>query len=124
MKVEIKSFTQDMIHSAAELLSARHMRNRASLPLPPARFEDPAVAARALEALWQKKFKAGYAAFRNGQMAACLLGDFTVHSWGRCGYVYLPGYAMAAGESPAVLQDLYVLLGDNWVKKGIFYHDL
>ena len=57
-------------------------------------------------------------------MTAYLLGDFTVQSWGRCGYVYLPGYALAEGESITVIQDLYSLLGDDWVKKGIFSHGL
>jgi hypothetical protein len=82
------------------------------------------VAAKAVEALWQKKFKNGYAAFRDGKMVAYLLGDFTVHSWGLCGYVYLPGYALADGESVAAMQDLYALLGEDWVQKGIFYHGL
>ena len=45
-------------------------------------------------------------------------------AWGRCGYVYLPGYAVANGESPALIQDLYVLLGDEWLKKGCFNHYL
>jgi ribosomal protein S18 acetylase RimI-like enzyme len=45
-------------------------------------------------------------------------------SWGRCGYVYLPGYAVAEGESPALIQDLYTLLGDVWLKKGFFNHSL
>src|SRR5512140_1157395 len=47
-----------------------------------------------------------------------------VQPWGRCGYVNLPGYALAHGENTAVLQDLYALLGDEWVKKGVFSHAL
>ncbi len=124
MKTEIKPFTAEMIPQAGELLSARHKRNRANLPLLPERFEDAAVAIKAVESLWQKKFKMGYAAFRDGKMTAYLLGDFSVQSWGRCGYVYLPGYALAEGESPKTLQDLYSLLGEDWVKKGIFSHGL
>ena len=57
-------------------------------------------------------------------MTAYLLGDFTVQPWGRCGYVYLPGYALAEGESVTTIQDLYALLGEDWVKKGIFSHGL
>jgi hypothetical protein len=119
MKVEIKSFTVEMISHAGELLARRHQRNRAILPLLPARFEDTQVAVKAVRAFWQKKFKIGYAAFRDGKMVAYLLGDLTVQSWGRCGYVYLPGYALAEGESIATIQDLYALLGDDWVKIGI-----
>jgi hypothetical protein len=124
MKVELKSFTEDMLPQAGELLAQRHKRNRTKLPLLPARFEDTQVAVKAVQSLWQKKFKNGYAAFRDGRMTGYLLGDFAVQSWGRCGYVYLPGYALAEGESIQTLQDLYVLLGEDWVKKGIFSHGL
>ena len=124
MKVEIKSFTEEMIPEAGNLLAQRHKRNRAKLPLLPVRFEETQVAVKAVQALWQKKFTNGYAAFRDGKMTAYLLGDFTVQSWGRCGYVYLPGYAIAEGESISVIQDLYALLGEDWVKKGIFSHGL
>jgi ribosomal protein S18 acetylase RimI-like enzyme len=124
MKTEIKSFTEEMIPEAGNLLAMRHKRNRASLPLLPARFENANIAVKAVQALWQKKFKNGYAAFRNGKMTAYLLGDFTVQSWGRCGYVYLPGYALVEDESVATMQDLYSLLGEDWVRKGIFSHGL
>lgn len=124
MKVEIKSFTEEMIPEAGSLLAEQHKRNRISLPLLPVRFEDLQVATKAVETLWQKKFKNGYTAFRNGKMTAYLLGDFTVQPWGRCGYVYLPGYALAEDESISTLQDLYSLLGEDWVRKGIFSHGL
>jgi ribosomal protein S18 acetylase RimI-like enzyme len=124
MKTEIKSFTEEMIPEAGNLLAMRHKRNRASLPLLPARFEDANITVKAVQALWQKKFKNGYAAFRNGKMTAYLLGDFTVQSWGRCGYVHLPGYALVEDESVATMQDLYSLLGEDWVRKGIFSHGL
>ncbi len=124
MEIEISAFTENMIPAAGNLLAQRHKHNRVSLPLLPARFEDPQVAAKAVDVLWQKKFRNGYAAFRNAKMVAYLLGDFAVQSWGRCGYVYLPGYTVADGESINVIQDLYALLGDEWVKKGIFSHNL
>jgi len=124
MKVELKSFTAEMIPEAGSLLAERHKRNRTRLPLLPARFEDSQVAVKAVEALWQKKFKNGYAAFRDGKMSAYLLGDYSIQTWGRCGYVYLAGYALAEGENIATLQDLYSLLGEDWVRKGIFSHNL
>ena len=124
MKTEIKSFTENMIPEAGNLLAQRHKRNRAKLPCCPSALKTPLVAAKAVETLWQKKFKNGYAAFRNGKMTAYLLGDFTVQSWGRCGYVHLPGYALAEGESIGTIQDLYALLGEDWVGNGIFSHGL
>ena len=124
MKTEIKPFSAEMIPLAGNLLSERHKRNRAKLSLLPERFEDSTVAGKAVEALWQKKFKNGYAAFRDGKMTAYLIGDFTVQPWGRCGYVYLAGYALEEGESLKTLQDLYSLLGEDWVQKGVFSHSL
>lgn len=124
MKTEYIAFAESMISQAAKLLAERHTRNRKNLPLLPQRFEKPEVTAKAVEALWQKKLKSGYAAFRAGKMTAYLLGETTTDPWGRGGYVYLSGYALAEGESPAVIQDLYALLGDDWVKRGCFDHYL
>jgi len=77
-----------------------------------------------VETLWQRKHKNGYAAFRGQKMIAYLIGEMTTNSWGRSGYVYLPGYALAGDENPAVIQDLYALLGEDWVKRGNFNHYL
>ena len=124
MKTEYISFTNEMIPQAGKLLAERHTRNRQALPLLPARFEDPQVAVQAVETLWQKKLKNGYAAFCKGRMTGYLIGENSTDPWGRSGYVYLPGYAVAEDEDPAVIQDLYSLLGEDWVKKGCFNHYL
>jgi GNAT superfamily N-acetyltransferase len=113
-----------MIPDAGRLLARRHKGNRKQLPLLPSRFEDPMIATTAVSALWEKKTNNGYAAFCDGKMVAYLLGDYTVQPWGRCGYAYLPGYALAEDENPGTMQDLYALLGDEWVKKGCFSHSL
>ena len=57
MKIEYVPFTENMIPDAGRLLADRHTRNRKSLPLLPVRFEDPQVATKAVETLWQKKLK-------------------------------------------------------------------
>ena len=124
MKTEYVPFTESMLPEAGRLLAQRHARNRKSLPLLPARFEDPQVAVKAVQALWQKKLKNGFAAFREGKMVAYLIGENMTHPWGRSGYGYLPGYALAEDESAAILQDLYSLLGESWVKRGCFNHYL
>jgi GNAT superfamily N-acetyltransferase len=124
MKTEYLPFTEEMIPDAGKLLAQRHACNQKRLRLLPARFEEPQVALKAVEALWEEKHKNGYAAFRDGKMVAYLFGETITHPWGRAGYVYLPGYARAEDESPAVIQDLYSLLGDDWVKKGCFDHYL
>jgi hypothetical protein len=103
MKIEYLPFTEAMIPAAAGLLAERHACNRKSLPLLPARFEAPQAAVKAIEALWKEKHKNGYAAFQDGKMVAYLLGETTTHPWGRAGYVYLPGYALAEEKSPAII---------------------
>lgn len=124
MKIEYISFAESMIPEAGKLLADRHARNRKVLPLLPIRFEDPQVATKAVQALWQKKWKNGYAAFCDGRLIAYLIGEIMATDWGRSGYVYLPGYALVDYESPAIMQDLYALVGDEWVKKGCFNHYL
>jgi ribosomal protein S18 acetylase RimI-like enzyme len=124
MKFEIQPFTEEMIPQAGKLLAQRHKRNRAKFPLLPLRFEEAQIAEQAVKAMWQSKLRYGYAAFRDGKMVGYLIGEHVIQSWGRCGYVYLPGYALADGESAAVLQDLYACLGDDWVRAGVFSHGL
>jgi GNAT superfamily N-acetyltransferase len=124
MKTEMIPFTKELLPEAGKLLAQRHTHNRRALPELPARFEDSAVAAEAIETLWNKKTAQGFAAVRDGKLLAYLIGETTTHPWGRSGYVYLPGGAVAQGESPAIMQDLYTLLGDEWVKKGYFIHSL
>lgn len=124
MKIELLPFTSEMIPAAGRLLAHRHACNRERLPLLPERFEQADVAAKAVEALWQEKYTNGFAAFRDGKMIAYLIGKTSPDPWGRAGYVYLPGYAVAEEERPAIIQDLYALLGDHWVKRGCFNHYL
>lgn len=124
MKTEFLPFRSEMIPQAGRLLAERHRCNREQLPLLPARFEEVEDATRAVQALWQVKYKNGFAAFRSGKMSAFLIGETSTNPWGRSGCVYLPGYAVAEGENPAVIQDLYSLLGEDWVKKGCFNHYL
>lgn len=124
MKIEFLPFTGDMIPQAGKLLAHRHMRNRANLPLLPAKYQDSQAASKAVKALWKEKHKNGYAAFCNGRMVAYLIGETTTNPWGRSGSVYLPGYAVSESESVSVLQDLYARLGDDWVRRGCFHHYL
>ena len=124
MKTEIILFTKEFLPEAGKLLAERHKRNRTTLPELPARFEDAAVATKAIETLWAKKTTSGFTALRDGKLVAYLIGETMTQAWGRCGYVYLPGSAVAKGESPALIQDLYTLLGEEWVKKGCFNHYL
>src|SRR5688572_24711552 len=107
MKTELIPFTKDLLPEAGRLLSERHGHNRRVLPELPTRFEDASIASKAIETLWNKKSAGGFAALRDEKLVAYLIGETTTHPWGRSGYVYLPGYAVDEGESPALIQDLY-----------------
>ena len=124
MKTELVPFRSEMIPDAGQLLAGRHACNRTQLSLLPDRFEDSKTAEKAVEALWTDKYKNGYAAFQNGKMIAYLIGKTSNDPWGRSGYVYLPGYASADAADSATLQDLYALLGEDWVRNGCFNHYL
>ena len=117
MKTKLLPFENEMLPEAGELLAKRHQRNRKTLPLLPARFERPDIAVKALEFLLDKKNTKGYAAIRNGKLVAYFLGENNVMLWGRGGWVHLPGSGLAKNESVETLQDLYVKLGEDWVKK-------
>jgi len=122
MKTKFIPFTIEMIPEASQLLAKRHWRNQKVLSILPERFENTDVAKKAIKLIFEEKNSQGYAAMRNGKMVAYIIGTTTVQPWGRCGWVYLPGSALAEAENVETLQDLYVLLGDNWVKRGVFIH--
>lgn len=122
MKTELLPFSSEMIPDAGKLLAHRHACNRTQLSNLPERFEAPQAAEQAVEALWKEKHRNGYAAYQNGAMVAYFIGTTSNNPWGRSGYVYLPGYAYAGNTGPKLIQDLYALLGDDWVRKGCFNH--
>jgi GNAT superfamily N-acetyltransferase len=124
MKTDILPFNAEMIGNAAVLLAQRHKRERQILPFLPARYEDVAEAETAVRYALDKDLSGGYAAFRGGIMVAYLVGNISIETWGRVGWVWLPGSALADGESPRTLQDLYVRLGDDWVSQGVFTHQV
>lgn len=122
MKTKLIPFNDEMIPEAGELLAKRHRRDRKIYPFMPDRFEKQEVTQKAVNTLFNKNHTSGYAATRNGKLVAYLLGTTTTQPWGRCGWTYLPGSALADGEPVDTLQDLYVHLGDDWVKRGVFIH--
>ena len=94
MKPELIPFTKELLADAGKLLAQRHKRNHTLLPELPTRLEDASVARKAIENPWSKKTAGGFAALRDGKLVAYLIGETMTQSWGRCRYVYLPGYAI------------------------------
>jgi ribosomal protein S18 acetylase RimI-like enzyme len=123
MSLEILSFHVGMLPAAAELLSRRHARDRAMMPLLPARFEQPRMAQAAVREVWSKPHTSGVAAFRDGRMVGYLLGQakFEMHR-GRHVWIPLPGYALGEGEPADLYADLYATIGPEWLRLGAFDH--
>ena len=115
-------FTEKMIPEASALLAQRHVQNRIELPELPVRFELVKETTKAIETLQSRKGVSGFVAMQDEKLIAYLIGETTVQPWGRCGYIYLPGYGLAQGENPEIIQDLYALLGEEWNQKGCFHH--
>ncbi|MFZ1240432.1 MAG: GNAT family N-acetyltransferase, partial [Anaerolineae bacterium] len=108
---------------AGDLLALRQQFLRATRPELPARFEDPVQAALAVTEAWQRPHAAGVAAFDHDRLVGYLIGDMVFDQiWGRAGWVRLAGCALAPGQAPELIGDLYQMLGVQWVAYGCFHH--
>jgi ribosomal protein S18 acetylase RimI-like enzyme len=123
MKPEIHPFHEDLFPQAGELLAGRHRRDRSSFPQLPARFEDYQAAARAVEAAWRRERSSGVAAIQGGQLLGYMIGERVLDAVrGRSAWVRTAGCALAPGQDPELVQDLYATLAAPWVEQGIFDH--
>ena len=123
MTYNLVPFDVDLITDAGLLLAQRHQHERLIRPELPIRFEDPAIASTAVAAAWQRPHTSGLAAVRDGQMVAYLIGDMmTAPPWERSGWIRYSGNCIAPNESVEIIQDLYAVLGAQWVAQGCFTH--
>ena len=109
--VELRSFADDHLEAAAELLADRHRRHRAAEPLLP-----PAAARDEIEAAWRLDGAAGAVALEGGRIVGYLVGapkDDGV--WGPNEWVEVAGHAV---EEPEVVRDLYAAVSALWVDEG------
>jgi ribosomal protein S18 acetylase RimI-like enzyme len=111
-----RPFTDSDLDAAGELLAERHRRHRAAQPLLEARFEDPAVARAAVEALWRTEGASGAVAARDGAVTAFVLGiPGPVESTGSHVWVKTAGHA---ARDPEDLRDAYAAAAAGWVDAG------
>ncbi|MEO1438850.1 MAG: GNAT family N-acetyltransferase [Chloroflexota bacterium] len=115
----IITFTVDHMHHAAQMLTARHQRDRGQQPLSPAQFDAEAALQTALE----KPRSQGIAAF-NGENILGYLLDYRLHTptFGRTAWLGLSGYALAEDASIELYRDMYAVLAEKWVCDGYFDH--
>lgn len=123
MSLEILSFHVGLLPAAAELLSRRHARDRAMMPLLPARFEQPRMAQAAVREAWSKPHTSGMAALRDGRLVGYLLGQAKFETQrGRHVWIPLAGYALGEGEPADLYAELYAAAGPAWLRLGAFDH--
>ncbi len=112
-RLSIRPFSDEYIAHAGELLAARHSAHRAAEPLLPQRYEDPAEAAKEVEALAQADGASGVVALRGSRVVGYLLGIRKRDEiWGPNIWVELAGHAV---EQPEDLRDLYAAAAGKWV---------
>jgi len=117
---EIRPFSHDLVGAAAELLAERHQRQRMEIPALNPDFEQPERAAGRIAELMEKTDSSGVAVFREGVVAAYLLGapkpDTT---WGPNVWVEDGGCAASDGEA---LRHAYAAVAAGWVEAGLTRH--
>ncbi len=123
MKVEIVPFHVGLLPAAAELLAARHARDRQRQPLLPARFEQPRTANAAAREVWGVPNSSGVAAWHDGRLVGYLIGQARFDTLrGRHAWIQLPGHALAADAPPGLYADLYAAAAPAWLALGAFDH--
>ena len=123
MSIQILPFTDDLLPIAGELLAGRCRNDRLILPALPARFEDPENATAAVLACLEREHASGMAALDGSRLLGFLIGDLVIDAvWGRSAWVRLAGCALAAGQNPELVRDLYAALAAAWVEAGCFTH--
>ena len=113
MSSQILPFTDDMLPVAGALLARRCRNDRLILPELPVRFEDPAIAAAAVQASLHRPHASGVAAVDGDRLLGYLIGDLVIDAvWGRSAWVRLAGCALAPGQSAELVRDLYAALAE------------
>lgn len=121
--VLIVPFDDMMLSAAGDLLAARHHAHRTTLPALPERFEDAAVARRAVEAAWRELHASGYGAIVDGRLAGYLIGAWQMDEIrGRTAWVHMAGHAIAPDADAEIYRDLYAALASGWIDVGCFAH--
>lgn len=123
MSLEIVPFHEGHLPGAAELLARRHTRDRAAMPLLPARFEGMRLALAAVREVWHKPWTSGAAALLDGRVIGYLIGEAKFDTLrGRHVWAHLPGHALAEDAPPDLYADLYAAAGPAWLSLGAFDH--
>jgi GNAT superfamily N-acetyltransferase len=118
--LELRSFAEDHLDAAAELLAARHRHHRATEPLLSERFEDASATRDEVASLWAQDDVSGGVLLRDGDVAGFLLGTRREdQNWGANIWIEAAGYAVTDAE---LIRDLYAFCSQRWVDEGRTRH--
>ncbi len=120
MALTIVPFDEAHLDGACGLLAARQARSRRLEPVLPAGFETAAAVRAPLEELFRSPGAGGVIALRDGEAAGFVLASARLPQ--RVMIVPYHGLALAEGERPELLRELYASLADDWVRRGYFTH--
>jgi ribosomal protein S18 acetylase RimI-like enzyme len=115
-RLEVVPFSDEHLDAAAELLAARHARQRAVEPHLSPRYEEPEATRKELEILWRTDGASGTLALRDGRVTGYLVGAPRENPvWGDNVFVEASGHAVEEAED---VRDQYAAAGARWVDEG------
>lgn len=117
-------FKREYLPEAARLLSERHLIERKFFPGLSAKFENYRFSLKVLDAIWNKNYTEGIAAFRAGKLIGYIIGHVNTESiyFGRHTWVDYAGLALERTENPEFYRYLYAKLAEKWIEYGCFNH--
>ena len=118
-RLEIRSFSDDVLDDAARLLSGRHRDHRRAEPGLAAIFENETATRTEIGALARKEGASGAVALRGDEVVGFLVGAPRAPMWGPNIWVEAAGHAVA---EPEIVRDLYGFAASRWVEQGSTSH--
>ena len=112
---DVIPFTDDYLDAAAQLLAERHRAHLASEPLLAHATDFRAQ----IEREWHADDAVGAAAVVDGGLVGYLVGRRREDVLGPHGWVDLAGFT---ASEPEVARDLYALVSEEWVRRGVTRH--
>ncbi|MEU8825564.1 GNAT family N-acetyltransferase [Streptomyces sp. NPDC048636] len=117
----VEPFGPERLEAAAELLAARHRRDRGHEPALDEHHTTHAACLALLRQAWEDGAR-GAVALRGGAVAGYLLARTGEGQRGRHCWTRPEDAAYAPDEGPVVLQRLYTELSGPWVEDGRLHH--
>ncbi|MCZ2260346.1 GNAT family N-acetyltransferase [Sporosarcina sp. G11-34] len=123
--IRFVQFEEKYIPQMAELLAARHVKERKRFPFLPEKYENPEEATNVLIEETNKPFTSGLVTLRGDEVIGYLLYEFKKNATqGRHVSVGYSSLAMKEDEHPRLVRLMYAEVGAEWIRNGYFEHVL